>query len=156
MIVFVIIILVWIRVWLWDISVWYVTCMIGIVFPWQWSLGPKGRTVLGYAWLYAYTLLLYASSRGWNRPQLPVERYRRWLPVERYRWYCMVCGMIEELTKLCAYDFGFGFRYLFVKGERAGGIASHHTHDFRTGFSGIVLWFSCFRWYRFETWPYVL
>ena len=38
--------------------------MIGIVFPWQWSLGPKSRSVLRYAWLYAYTLLLYASSRG--------------------------------------------------------------------------------------------
>ena len=25
--------------------------------------------------------------------------------------YCMVCGSLWELTKICAYSFSFGFRY---------------------------------------------
>ena len=43
-----------------------------------------------------------------------------------------------ELTKLHAYSFGFGFRYLFVEGERVGGVVAHHTHIcFRKKFLGL-------------------
>ena len=54
---------------------------------------------------------------------------------------CMVYGTMGELTKLCAYSFSFGFRYLFVQGEGADGVAAHHTrtYDFHLEFSGIVL-----------------
>nr|KAJ0186422.1 hypothetical protein LSAT_V11C900487530 [Lactuca sativa] len=65
------------------------------------STSRDGRRTSGAA---AAAVRGFPHSSADTSPQLPVERYRCRLPVERYRWYCMVCGMMRELTKLCAYD----------------------------------------------------
>ena len=95
--------------------------------------------------------------RGWNRPQLPVERYRWWLPVERYRWYCMVCGMMGELTKLCAYGFSFWFQVpLHLRGRSRRRSMASHTHMI---FPHGVFWDCTLIWhlfmvvgFKYDTW----
>ena len=56
-----------------------------------------------------------------------------WAP--RYAWQyvcCMVCGMMGELTKLCAYGFQFWFQVpLHRRGRSWHGSSASHTHDFR-------------------------
>ena len=76
---------------------------------------PKGRLAPSYR---------LKDTEGEVSFQLPVERYQGgvqllampngyWLKdTEDYALFGM--SMMGELTKLCAYDFSFGFRYLFI------------------------------------------
>ena len=60
--------------------------------------------------------------------QYPFEIDRRGRPAPIYvsPFVYLVCGMVGELTKLCANTFSLCFRYLQHEGKRVGMIVSHY------------------------------